>query len=315
MTPKAIETLRLLAVSSEPSVLRLLGSVAQSNEWHMEAAASGWDAMEQVQSGTAPHVVLLDIPRGESEGLQLLPWLRRLRPQLPIVVFCDPGDDATQKEATRLGAKNVLLRPFTEHQMVSAIQRLLGISNEAVFAEMSSEDIESLGEDEFFLSVSPAMRQLRAQAELLAQSRCTRTRSWGTWKWKRHGCTTDPSAVCALWIQVPASELCGDAGGSPRDRVIWQRKWTRQWLIEIVGQTRDWSEGHNPAGRDYRDAARVTISHSQDSPRKAISSDPAKPRNRKSMSAFLPPAATRWRSRSRRNECTRIFTIVLVHSL
>ena len=97
MTPKAIETLRLLAVSSEPSVLRLLGSAAQSNEWHMEAAASGWDAMEQVQSGTAPHVVLLDIPRGESEGLQLLPWLRRLRPELPIVVFCDPGDDATAK--------------------------------------------------------------------------------------------------------------------------------------------------------------------------------------------------------------------------
>jgi DNA-binding NtrC family response regulator len=35
---------------------------------------------------------------------------------------------------------------------------------------MTSEDIEALGEDEFFLSVSPAMRQLRAQAELLAQS-------------------------------------------------------------------------------------------------------------------------------------------------
>jgi len=170
MTPKATETLRLLVVSSEPSVLRLLGSAAQSNEWHMEAAASGWDAMEQVQSGTAPHVVLLDIPRGESEGLQLLPWLRRLRPQLPIIVFCDPGDNATQKEATRLGAKHVLLRPFTEHQLASAIQRLLGISNEGIFAEMSSEDIESLGEDEFFLSVSPAMRQLRAQAELLAQA-------------------------------------------------------------------------------------------------------------------------------------------------
>jgi DNA-binding NtrC family response regulator len=35
---------------------------------------------------------------------------------------------------------------------------------------MVSEDIESLGEDEFFLSVSPAMQQLRAQAELLAQA-------------------------------------------------------------------------------------------------------------------------------------------------
>ena len=170
MTPKIIETLRLLAVSNEPSVLRLLGSAAQSNDWHLEASASGWDAMERVQSGTAPHVVLLDIPRGESEALQLLPWLRRLRPELPIVVSCDPGDTARQKEATRLGAKDVLLRPFSEHQLESAIQRLFGTSNDTEFAEMSSEDIESLGEDEFFLSVSPAMRQLRAQAELLAQA-------------------------------------------------------------------------------------------------------------------------------------------------
>ena len=35
---------------------------------------------------------------------------------------------------------------------------------------MVSEDIESLGEDEFFLSVSPIMQKLRAQAELLAQA-------------------------------------------------------------------------------------------------------------------------------------------------
>ena len=247
MTPKAIETLRLLAVSSEPSVLRLLGSVAQSNDWHMEAAASGWDAMEQVQSGTAPHVVLLDIPRGESEGLQLLPWLRRLRPELPIVVFCDPGDNATQKEATRLGAKDVLLRPFTEHQLESAIQRLLGISNEAVFAEMSSEDIESLGEDEFFLSVSPAMRQLRAQAELLAQAdvpvlvlgepgsgkgtvaRLIHQRSVHSgFKFLRVNCAEMPADLLEI-------ELFGRENGP-------------QWLIEIVRQTRDWSEGHDPAG-------------------------------------------------------------------
>jgi two-component system, NtrC family, response regulator AtoC len=169
MTPNTIGTLRLLAVSSEPSVLRLLGSAAQSNDWHLETSASGWDAMEQVQSGTAPHLVLLDIPRGEGDGLQLLPWLRRLRPELPIVVLCHPGD-ARQKEATRLGAQDVLLRPFSERQLESAIRRLLGTSNDGAVAEMTSEDIESLGEDEFFLSVSPAMRQLRAQAELLAQT-------------------------------------------------------------------------------------------------------------------------------------------------
>ena len=170
MAPNTTETLRLLAVSSEPSVLRLLGSAAQSNDWHLENSTSGWDAMEQVQSGTAPHLVLLDISRGNGDGLQLLPWLRRIRPELPIVVLCDPKDEAKQKEATRLGAKAVLPCPCSEQQLESAIQRHLGTWNDGAEAEMDSEDIELLGEDEFFLSVSPAMRQLRAQAELLAQA-------------------------------------------------------------------------------------------------------------------------------------------------
>ena len=170
MASNITETLRLLVVSSETTVLRLLGAAAQSNEWHLEISASAWDAMEQVQSGTAPNLVLLDIPRGDGEGLHLLPWLRRLRPELPIVVLCDPKDAATQKEATRLGAKAVLLQPISERQFESAILQHSGTSNDGAEAEMASEDIQELGEDEFFLSVSPAMRQLRAQAELLAQA-------------------------------------------------------------------------------------------------------------------------------------------------
>ncbi len=169
MAPHTIETLRLLAVGSEPSVLRLLDAAAHSNDWHLETSASGWDAMEQVQSGSALHLLVLSIPRGDGEGLQLLSWLRRLRPELPIVVLCDTGDAAKQQEATRLGAKGVLLRPFSERQLESVIRRHLVTPNSA-HIEMASEDIESLGEDEFFLSVSPAMRQLRAQAELLAKA-------------------------------------------------------------------------------------------------------------------------------------------------
>jgi two-component system, NtrC family, response regulator AtoC len=170
MAPHTIETLRLLAVGSEPSVLRLLDTAAHANDWHLETSASGWDALEQVQSPTAPHLLLLSIPRGEGEGLQLLPWLRRLRPELPIVVVCDADDAAKQQEATRLGAKDVLLPPFSERQLESVIRRHLGTSNDSTDIEVASEDIESLGEDEFFLSISPAMRQLRAQAELLAKA-------------------------------------------------------------------------------------------------------------------------------------------------
>jgi two-component system, NtrC family, response regulator AtoC len=170
MAPNTTETLHLLVVSREPAVLRLLWSIAESNFWHLETAANGWDAMERVQSGLAPQLLLLDLPRGDEDGLHLLPCLRRLRPDLSVIVLCYQDDAGKRKEAIRMGAQDVLVRPLNEGQLEFLIQKHFGPSNISAEAEMASEDIESLGEDEFFLSVSPVMQKLRAQAELLAQA-------------------------------------------------------------------------------------------------------------------------------------------------
>lgn len=170
MAPNTIENFRLLLVSSDVSVLRLLSSAAHFNSWHLETSSSGWDAMERVQSESAPHLLLLDIPRADGDSLHLLPWLRRLRPELPIAVVCDPQDLERQKEATRMGAKDILVRPVTEEQIESVVRRHLGSASDSAEPEIASEDIESVGEDEFFLSISPVMQQLRAQTQLLAQA-------------------------------------------------------------------------------------------------------------------------------------------------
>lgn len=173
MTENRIETIRLLVVSREPAVLRLLWSIEESNSWQLETAASGWDAMERVQSGVVPHVLLLDLPRGDGDSLHLLRWLRRLRPDLPVVVLCHPDDGDRGKEATRLGAEEVLMRPFDGQQLESAIRRHLGAAGNPVVndeADIISENVEQLGEDAFFVSASLSMQKLRAQAALLAQT-------------------------------------------------------------------------------------------------------------------------------------------------
>lgn len=170
MNENRIETLRLLVVSREPAVLRLLWSIAESDSWQLETAANGWEAMERVQSGMVPHVLVLDLARGDADSLQLLPWLRRLCPDLPVIVLCHSEDAGARREATRLGAQDVLVRPFSEGQLEFLIRRYFDLSSEEAEVEMASEDIESLGEDEFFLSISPVMQKLRAQAELLAQA-------------------------------------------------------------------------------------------------------------------------------------------------
>ncbi len=100
-----IETIRLLVVSRDPAVLRLFWSIEESNSWHLETVASGWDAMERVQSDLIPHLLLLDIPRGDADSLHLLRWLRRLRPALAIVVLCYPDDAAGEKKQPGLALK------------------------------------------------------------------------------------------------------------------------------------------------------------------------------------------------------------------
>jgi len=157
-------------VSRETALLRPIWSVGESNSWRLETSASGWEAMERVQSEVAPHLLLLDLPRGDGDGLHILRWLRRLRPDLPVIVVCHPEDAHLGKEATRLGADDVLMQPCNEEQLECAIRKHLDPPSPDREAEIESDDVEAMGGDEFFLSVSPAMQKLRAQAELLGQA-------------------------------------------------------------------------------------------------------------------------------------------------
>jgi two-component system, NtrC family, response regulator AtoC len=169
VTEPMIATIRLLVVSREPQVLRSLWSIGEANSWQLETAPSGWDAMERVQSGAAPDLLLLDLPRGDGDSLHILRWLRRLRPELRVLVLCHPEDGGRKKEATRLGAEDVLVRPFTDEQLERLIRKHLSEPENGATG-IVSEDIEQLGHEAFFVSASPIMQRLRAQAELLAQA-------------------------------------------------------------------------------------------------------------------------------------------------
>ena len=89
----------------------MLWSIGEARKWHLESATNGWGAMERVQSGVTPDLLILDLPRADGDGLHFLRWLRRLRPELPILVLCDEDDAPTQQEAIRLGARDCLVRP------------------------------------------------------------------------------------------------------------------------------------------------------------------------------------------------------------
>ena len=162
-------TARVLVVSREIALLRPLWSIGESNSWNLETASSGWEAMERIQSGVTPHLLILDMPRGDSDSLHILRWLRRISPDLPVIAVFHPEDATKQKEAANLGAEEVLIRPLNEAQLEAVVRKHLHSMSTAIDPAVVSDDIEHAGEEEYFLNISPVMQKLRAQAELLAQ--------------------------------------------------------------------------------------------------------------------------------------------------
>lgn len=170
MIRNAIETARLLVVSRDSAVLRPLWSMGESNSWQLEIAANAWEAMDKVQSGVTLDLILLDMPHGDADGLHFLRWLRRLRPALPIVMIGHPGDVGRKQESIRMGARDHLVRPLDDQQLEMTILRNLAVTCDDTEMEITSDDVEQVSDDTFFIGISPVMRKLRAQAALLAEA-------------------------------------------------------------------------------------------------------------------------------------------------
>jgi two-component system, NtrC family, response regulator AtoC len=164
------KNIRLLVVTRDPGILDSLGLIGKSNQWQVDHAASPWEAMEEVQSGTIPDLLLLDLEQGGSDGLHILRWLRRLRPSLAILLIGDTDEMERKQEAIRMGALDYLVRPLDVSRLESSIWQHISVGREAADADMTSDDIETVGEDRFFIGISPIMRKLRAQAVLLAEA-------------------------------------------------------------------------------------------------------------------------------------------------
>ena len=111
---------------------------------------------------------MLDLPLGDSDGLHFLRWMRRLRPKLPIILICEPDDTSKKQEAIRLGARDCLFRPLDDEKIERIIRRHLPAGKTQTVTDITSDDVEPIGGDNFFVGASIVMRKLRAQALALA---------------------------------------------------------------------------------------------------------------------------------------------------
>jgi two-component system, NtrC family, response regulator AtoC len=164
----------ILLVDDEPSVLRYTKTLLEIENYHVETAASGEEALQRMNRGPAPNLIVLDMVMPGMDGLQTLANCKKLCPEQKVVMISCVNDTNKVVQAIQLGASDYVTKPFLSPQFQGAIRKALGTAAQnhlpaADHSPAGNEMVDDLGEGFFFLAASPAMRQIRAQAALIAK--------------------------------------------------------------------------------------------------------------------------------------------------
>src|SRR6201998_2138874 len=157
------QTAKILLVDDEPGMLRYIKTLLEVDDYKVETATTGEEALERVDKGLQPDLILLDVLMPGIDGLQTLEQLRQKHPGVKVVMLSCVNDTRKVVQAMKLGAQDYLTKPFQKAELDAVIDLSLGQGKQTV-----SGEVEELADDVFFVAASPAMRKIRSQAALVA---------------------------------------------------------------------------------------------------------------------------------------------------
>jgi two-component system response regulator AtoC len=164
----------ILLVDDEPSVLRYTKTLLELDDYRVEIAGSGQEALQKMQSGPAPNLIILDLLMPGMDGLETLESCKRIRPEQKVLMMSCVAETGKVVQAIKLGASDYLTKPFQPPQLQGAIRRALEPSvatntQATKYSVKDAEMVENLDDELFFLAASPVMKQIRAQVSLIAK--------------------------------------------------------------------------------------------------------------------------------------------------
>jgi putative nucleotidyltransferase with HDIG domain len=116
---------RILVVDDDDSIRNLVTSMLTHAGHECRSASSGEEALVILHKNANYSLVLSDLAMNGMDGLALLERIRKLEPQVPVVLVTAIHDISVALAAIRKGAYDYLLKPFERDQLLATVGRAL----------------------------------------------------------------------------------------------------------------------------------------------------------------------------------------------
>lgn len=149
----------ILVADDEPNIRRLLGSLLRAEGYQVREASGGAAAVAMVRDGE-PDAVLLDLYMPGGDGLDALPEMLKLAPDLPVVMMSGRASMSDAVRATKLGAHHFIEKPLTPEAVLLTLRSAVELRQAR---EMNRSLREALAGEEGWEMVgrSPAIEAVR----------------------------------------------------------------------------------------------------------------------------------------------------------
>jgi two-component system nitrogen regulation response regulator NtrX len=156
----------VLIVDDEEGIRESLSGIFEDEGFDVFTSSSGEEALRILKEQN-PDLILLDVWLPGIDGIQTLNDVKKLKPDLPVIMISGHGNIELAVKATRMGAYDFLEKPLSLERILLAAKRAL----ERRTLEMENKALkQDLTKKWRLIGDSQIMRRLKEQIDMAAQS-------------------------------------------------------------------------------------------------------------------------------------------------
>ncbi len=149
---------KILIIEDEAAIRRVLKKIIseESDSYHVEEAEDGLQGLEKITKGEYD-LILCDIKMPKMDGVEVLEKIKKIKPEIPVVMISGHGDLDTAVNTMRLGAFDYISKPPDLNRLLNTVRNALDKKQLVVentrLKKKVSKSFEMIGESAPIVSI------------------------------------------------------------------------------------------------------------------------------------------------------------------
>ncbi len=156
---------KILIIEDEASIRRVLTKILseESDSYLVDEAEDGVQGLEKIKN-TDYDLVLCDIKMPKMDGVELLEAVKKIKPEIPMVMISGHGDMETAIQTMRLGAFDYISKPPDLNRLLNTVRNALDkkqlVVENKILKKKVSKNYEIIGNSEPIIAIKQMIEKV-----------------------------------------------------------------------------------------------------------------------------------------------------------